>query len=398
MSSQLTSQDADYTPADHSHSTIDAIARVDANARKLATRLESGDIAIIDFRDLDRATAQAFIAAGASAVLNAAPSMTGRYPNLGPQILLEAGIVLVDDLGPDIMTVKEGASLTIRGHEVLHHGRVVATGQRQLLPEILNETQKARDGFATQIQAFAATTGEYLERESPLVMSGIGLPELSVSLDNKVVLVVFEDTDAAAQLREARSWLNDAQPIVIAVDGGAAIAARAHLKPSVIIGDMELVPEKLLRSHAQLITGSSERYLAGSERIRRMGLSCSTVTTTALAPDLAIILAALNGAQAIVTVGDHMTFNDFLDRGRTGMAASFFTRLRAGGRIISLPTVIATYQPKLRNSTFIVMILAALLAGGAAFLTTPFGQDLLHFGVDSVTQYIDLPASSGSEN
>lgn len=371
---------------------------MDANARKLATRLEPGDIAIIDFRDLDRATAQAFIAAGAAAVLNAATSMTGRYPNLGPLVLLEAGIALVDDLGPDIMTVKEGVVINVNYDDVTHKGKVVATGQRISLTDARQTTDSAREGFATQIQAFAATTGEYLEREAPLVMSGSGMPDIATDLTDKIVLLVLDDADAAAQLAAGRAWINDTHPVVIAVDGGAEIAHAARLKPSVIVGDMELVPEKLLRSQADLVIGSAERYAGGADRVKRMGLSSHMVTTTASAPDLAILMAALAGARAIVTVGDHTTFEDFLDRGRTGMAASFFTRLRAGGQLISLPAVVATYRPRIRVGVFILMVIAAAAALGTAFLTTPFGHDLLTFGVDLFPPAIDTPASSGTHN
>lgn len=374
---------------------ISGVARVDANARKLATRLESGDIAIIDFKDLDRATAQAFVAAGASAVLNAAPSMTGRYPNLGPLVLLEHGIAVVDDLGPDVMTVKEGSAITVDDYTITHKGKVVATGNRISLAQAREITDTAREGFANQVQAFAATTGEYLEREAPLVMSGSGMPNLAIDLHDKIVLLVLDDADAPAQLKAGRAWINDTHPIVITVDGGAQIAQHAHLRPSIIVGDMELVPEKLLRSEAELVIGTGERYARGADRVKRMGLSYHSVTTTATAPDVAILMAALAGAKAVVTVGDHTTFEDFLDRGRTGMAASFFTRLRAGGQLIALPAVVATYKPRIRAGVFILLIAAAATALGAAFLTTPLGDDLLNVGIDTFT-ISDAPASAGS--
>ena len=46
--------------------------------------------------DLDRVSAEELISAGTVAVLNCSPSSGGSYPNLGPQLLVEAGIVLVD--------------------------------------------------------------------------------------------------------------------------------------------------------------------------------------------------------------------------------------------------------------------------------------------------------------
>ena len=62
----------------------------------LVGQLVRGDIALIDHLDIDRVSAEELIAAGAAAVLNCRPSSSGTYPNLGPQLLVEAGIVLVD--------------------------------------------------------------------------------------------------------------------------------------------------------------------------------------------------------------------------------------------------------------------------------------------------------------
>lgn len=373
--------------------SLSGVVRVDARARKLAARMEPGDIAVIDFRDLDRATAQAFVAAGASAVLNAAESMTGRYPNLGPLVLLEAGITLVDDLGPDVMTLLEGNKVVIKDGEVIHKGKTVATGKRMTVEAVREATSIAREGFATQIQAFAATTGEYLERESALLMSGSGLPELSISLEDRVVVVVLDDKDSPAQLRAARAWLNDTHPLVIAVDGGAEIAAQARLKPSVIVGDMEIITEKQLRSGAELIVGSGDQHTAGADRLKRMGLDYHTVTTAASAADIAILLATMAGAKAVVTAGEHATFDDFLDRGRNGMAAAFFTRLRAGGKLIALPAVAATYKPRVRLPIFVLLIVSAMVALGAALFTTPLGQDVIHEIATAFSSTADVPAS-----
>src|ERR1700712_3116339 len=65
-------------------------------------RLGPGDVAVIDQVDLDRATATALLDAGVVGVVNAAPSTSGRSPTPGPEILVEAGVVLVDDCGPAV--------------------------------------------------------------------------------------------------------------------------------------------------------------------------------------------------------------------------------------------------------------------------------------------------------
>src|SRR6202012_1543298 len=79
------------------------VARVDAMTKVLVRRLEPGDIAVIDHPDLDRVSADELIACRVSAVVTGAGSVPGRYPTLGPRLLLDAGIPLVDDAGHDVL-------------------------------------------------------------------------------------------------------------------------------------------------------------------------------------------------------------------------------------------------------------------------------------------------------
>src|SRR5712691_4799855 len=86
-----------------------APARVDQRTKSLTRRLLPGDIAIIDHADLDRVSAESLLRCQVAAVVNVAASITGRYPNLGPQLLIEAGVPLIDEAGPDVFDkVAEG--------------------------------------------------------------------------------------------------------------------------------------------------------------------------------------------------------------------------------------------------------------------------------------------------
>ena len=60
---------------------VRGIARLDKRTKKLVKRLRRGDVAIIDHLDLDRVSAEDLIACGVEAVVNVAPSTSGRYPN-----------------------------------------------------------------------------------------------------------------------------------------------------------------------------------------------------------------------------------------------------------------------------------------------------------------------------
>src|SRR5438094_3895906 len=70
--------------------------RVDARTKELVKRLRRGEIALIDHEDLDATAAQALAACKPAAVINRSRSISGRYPNGGPSVLLEARIPLYD--------------------------------------------------------------------------------------------------------------------------------------------------------------------------------------------------------------------------------------------------------------------------------------------------------------
>src|SRR5207237_10157268 len=107
-------------------------ARVDRRTKRLTRRLQPGDVAVIDHEDLDRVAAEELVESQPGAVVNAARSMSGRYPNVGPLLVAAAGIPLVDDVGPDVMDrVREGQVLQVDGAEIRWGEEVVAKGVPQ---------------------------------------------------------------------------------------------------------------------------------------------------------------------------------------------------------------------------------------------------------------------------
>ncbi|WP_324277641.1 hypothetical protein [Blastococcus brunescens] len=109
---------------------VSGTVRLDRRTKNLTKRLQPGDIAVIDHVDIDRVSADALVGCRVAAVVNAAPSISGRYPNLGPEILINAGITLLDDVGKDVFArVKEGAHLRLDGNQLLtDEGEVLAEG------------------------------------------------------------------------------------------------------------------------------------------------------------------------------------------------------------------------------------------------------------------------------
>jgi uncharacterized membrane-anchored protein len=108
---------------------IVAVARIDRKTKNITKRLNPGEIAIIDHSDLDRVSAEELIRRKVAAVVNIAVSITGRYPNLGPALLLEAGIPVVDGVGKDVLLRVTDGTVVRLDDETLYVGdTVVAKG------------------------------------------------------------------------------------------------------------------------------------------------------------------------------------------------------------------------------------------------------------------------------
>ena len=74
-----------------------------------------------------------------------------------------------------------------------------------------------------------------------------------------------------------------------------------------------------------------------------------------------MLLADDKGAELIVAVGTHATLVEFLDKGRSGMASTFLTRLRVGGKLVDAKGVSRLYRHRISN-----LQLALLVARRAA--------------------------------
>src|ERR671934_1308002 len=148
-------------------------ARLGRRTKELVRRLGRGDIAVIDHADLDRLAAEDLLARGVSAVVNVAPSSTGRYPNAGPLVLARAGVRLIDaPAAPLFEELRDGDPIVIAGGEVRRSGTVLASGRELAEPELVKrlETQRARIDEA--LAAFAENTMSRLRQEADLVAGG----------------------------------------------------------------------------------------------------------------------------------------------------------------------------------------------------------------------------------
>jgi uncharacterized membrane-anchored protein len=358
-----------------------AIARLDRRTKNLTKRLCPGDIAIIDHTDLDRVAADALISRKVTAVVNAAVSMSGRYPNLGPHLLMEAGIPLVDDVGQEVFSrVREGATVRLDGDTLYLGEQVVAKGTPQTPETIGAMMAESRAGIITQLEAFAANTMEFLKREHELLVDGVALPELGTTMEGRHVLVVVRGYHYREDLAALRSYIREYRPVMIGVDGGADALLEAGLVPDAIVGDMDSVSDEALRCGAELIVHAySDGHAPGMNRLNDLGLTAAVCPAAGTSEDVALLLADGKGASLIVAVGTHWTLEEFLDKGRSGMASTFLTQLRIGTKIVNAKGVSRLYRSRISGWALLALALAAIVTMLVTVAVSPAGPILARY-------------------
>lgn len=356
-------------------------ARLGRRTKELTGRLAPGDVAVIDHEDIDRVAAEALVERSPLAVLNAAASTSGRYPNAGPQILVEAGIVLVDSLGPELFaSLREGEDVHIEGGTVRTARGTSLEGDRQDVRSVERNLEAAREGLSRQLELFAQNTMEYMLKEKDLLLDGAGAPDIRTSVDGRPVLIVVRGYHYKEDLVTLRPFLRENHPVIIGVDGGADAVIEAGWRPDIIIGDMDSVSDRALRSGAELVVHAYRDGRApGLERLEELGLARRAVLFPAYgtSEDIAMLLADEKGASVIVAVGTHGTLEEFLDKGRAGMGSTFLTRLRVGSKLVDAKGVSRLYRQRISNQQLALLAVAGLLALGAALWATPGGQALV---------------------
>jgi uncharacterized membrane-anchored protein len=348
------------------------VARISRNTGALLDRVGHGDVVILDQVDLDRSTANALVTAGVMAVVNAAPSVSGRYPNLGPEILLAEGITLIDEIGDDIFgRIKDGSKVRLHDGGVYVGDTLIAQGIEQTPESIADLLIEAKAGMAAQLEAFAANAIEYMKRERTLLLDGVGIPEIATPIAGKHVLVVTASPDTAAELKKLRKYISDFHPVMIGVDGGADALLAAGYKPKLIVGDPEKMHAKTLQCGAEVVIPADiDGHAAGLERLQDLALGAVTFAAAGTHEDLALLLAHDKDAALIVTVGMHAALTELLDRGRGSAASTFLIRMRVSNRLVEASAVLRLYKARISWWVVILLVLAAAAAIVAALLVS----------------------------
>jgi uncharacterized membrane-anchored protein len=337
-------------------------ARLGKRTKHLVKGLRPGDIAVIDHEDIDRVSGEDLVASGVRCVLNAAQSSTGRYPNIGPLILAEAGVHLVDLPGsPLFEELHEGERVTVRSGTVSRDGKRLFEGEVQELDGVRHAHDRQRLKLGEALEAFAENTMNHIRDERELLGGRLDLPEFDTKFRDRPCLIVVRGVDHQKDLRILRPYVRDQRPVILAVDGGADAILEQGLEPDMIVGDMDSASDYALRSGAELVVHAyPDGRAPGRERVDRLGLPYKVVPAPATSEDVAMLVAADKGAELIVMVGSHFNLMEFLDKNRKGMSSTFLTRLRVGEILVDAKGVSRLYRPSPGGKPIAVVALAAL--------------------------------------
>lgn len=342
-------------------------------------RLDAGDVAIIDHADLDRVAAEDLVASGVRAVVNVAPSVTGRYPNAGPLLLARAGVRVIDaPAAPLFEELRDGDRVTITGAEVRRNGDLLASGRVLVADELDEQLSDARQRVDEALAAFAENTMTRIREEGELLAGGLQLPRLRTRFRDRHALIVVRGTNYRKDLRALRAYIRDVRPVLVGVDGGADAILEEGLKPDLVLGDMDSATDEALRCGAELVVhGYPDGRAPGCGRLERLGLEHQVLRAVGTSQDAAMLLAHEKGAALIVSVGAHFNLVDFLERSRNGMSSTFLTRLRVGELLVDAKGVSRLYNPGVTSRQLGLFLAAALVLLAIVVITTPALSDLV---------------------
>jgi uncharacterized membrane-anchored protein len=368
--------------------TLAGPVRPGRRTKLLVRNLVRGDVALIDHLDIDRVSAEELIAAGVIAVINCRPSSGGSYPNLGPQLLVEAGIALVDVPDDGLFeSLSDGDPVSIRAlpapagapiAEITSRGRALARGQVLDLERVCAETEARRSEVGEALERFARNTVAHMREERELLAGRIQLPRFATDFRDRSTLVVVRGVGHQRDLQALRFFIRDQHPLIVAVDGGADALLESGLKPDMIVGDMDSASEAALRCGAELVVHCyPDGRAPGQARVQELGLASKLVPAPGTSEDVALLIAAEKGARLIVSVGSQFNLLEFLDRNRKGMSSTFLTRLRIGEILVDAKGVSRLYQPRPGLTPLLVVIVAGLVAMIALVWLTPVLRDVV---------------------
>lgn len=358
---------------------IKGIAKKDRKTKNLIKRLKPGDIAIIDHKDIDEIAAISLVESKVKCVLNLNSSISGKYPNKGPSILIESGIILLESKDIEIFDIiNEGDELELVDNVIIYKDNIIGSYEELNSEKVEELLEIGYNNIEKELDKFIENTLEYAKKEKELVLEKGNMPKLKTKLANRHALVVVRGKDYKKDLLAIQNYINEVKPVLIGVDGGGDALLEFGYIPDILVGDMDSVSDKCLQLSKEIVVHAYKDGRApGLERVKKLGLEAKVFPSAGTSEDIAFLLAYSNNVDLIVALGTHSNMIDFLEKGRSGMASTFLVRLKVGSKLIDAKGVNMLYRSSLKLKYVIGIGIAALIPIIVLTLMFPPMQEII---------------------
>lgn len=358
---------------------VEAPIKVDRKTKKLAKRLSTGEIAVINHTDIDEVAANSLVECKIKLVINAAPSISGRYPNKGPKILVDNNILIIDNVGEDVFeNLKEGQIIEVNNGQIYRDGEFVGKGEVMDTSVVEQKIKIAYENMSVELDKFIDNTIDYAKREKGFILGETQIPKMATNYKNRHVLVVVRGQDYKEDLATIKSYIEEMKPILVGVDGGADALIECGYNPDVIVGDMDSVTDEALKKAKEIVVHAYvDGRAPGLKRVQDLGLDAIVFPAPGTSEDIAMLTAYEYGAELIVALGSHSNMIDFLEKGRKGMASTFLVRLKIGAKLIDAKGVNLLYKSKLKMKYIWALVITAIFPVLIIAYLSPTVQQLI---------------------
>ena len=343
-------------------------------------KFRAGDIAVINAANISRQEAQALIDVQPAAVVNVAEFSTGAIPNYGPHMLLDAEVLLLENVGTDFIAgFKDGKKARITDEGTIYAGdKVIGEGTSVERTKAEKDFSEARRSLVERMEAYFGNSIEFIHSEGPLLIDGLGIPEAGSEMKDRKVVIVSPSEDHRNHIKGLRNFIREYEPILVGVDAGADSLIAQGYTPDLIVGNPRNIATESLRSGARVgLPADPDGTAEGLERIQDLGIGAMTFpAATDSATDLALLLADFHEAELIVQVGDSLDLDDIFAAKDHATPAAMLTRLKAGNRLVDSSAIINLYTVRTGGSmAWLWAVLGVLVALAVIVLVVGLGGD-----------------------
>jgi uncharacterized membrane-anchored protein len=274
-------------------------------------------------------------------------------------------------------------------HEARGTMKRMSSKKRTEAPAQQAVTQLRNADLAVRLESLMANATEHIRQERELLLSGGDVPRLPGKLSKRPVLIVNRRFRWQNDLATLKRWIKDRDPVLLAVGNGVEALLDAGYHPDVALGRLDELSDLALHECRHVFVAvATEQAKTKDGRLERFGVDPQWFVSSGKSSDLALLVADASDALVIVEAGSPSGLNERLDGSPDDVASSFVTRLRVSSRVVEAPAVARLSAKSASAWPALFVLLAGMLAVGAAVAATPAGGEWFAALIDQISQTV----------